>query len=408
MFDTAHPLLIHLSPLLATQARRRMVVLAASAVLFLGVFSGMEVLLPLWATRELGMSAGEWAQLRSLRMGGITVGVVVLGALSDRFGQRMLAAWSMFAVALLIVLMALGGKGAVWLAMPLFGACFSTGMVNMNTLIQQVSERRQGVANTIYRSIGAATGIVAPVLVTGLALVWHGYPSVMLLGAGLIVIAGLVMLRYPGEATAPPLGALRMEIARLWAAYRTALRQRELLRFFFVSMTWGNLLAGIGAFVAIRYTAQLHTSDPYFGLVNAAGGLAALLATVAAGFFLDRVSLRRLHGVGGLVASLCSVVMGLTDAVSVTTVALVLFSALASMLIAPTSMWVSRAAGAGTQIAAFSVHKVTSALYLGLTMVLLSWLEGQIGIRAIFFWGGITSAIVAMAFFLLPEPPRTH
>src|SRR3712207_4739407 len=71
VYSPASPgILNRFTPLVATRARQRMTVLAATAVLFGAIVFGLEVILPLWVTRELGYSAGQWAQLRSLRMGG--------------------------------------------------------------------------------------------------------------------------------------------------------------------------------------------------------------------------------------------------------------------------------------------------------------------------------------------------
>jgi MFS family permease len=395
-----------LASLLATRARRRMSAVAGTMILFGMVSAGTDVIFPLWTTNALGLSPGEWAQLRALRFVGVTVGVIFLGALSDRFGQRRFGVLAMLGAALTLVALGVGGRAALWIGMPIFGAFMSTLFVNVNTLTQEVSTTRQGVANTIYRALGAAAGIAAPIVVTLLALRVGGYAPVICGSALLMIASACVLAGYPIDEPIAPLADLRTELARLWAGYRVALEQRALMAFLHLSLLWGNLLVGVGAFAAIRFTRELGQSDQQFGLVSSMAGVAALVATLGVGLVLDRLSLRRLHGTVAVLASLCAVAIGLTDSLWLTAGLFVVFAALTSMLIGPTSMWVSRAAGAGTQIAAFSVHKVLGALYLALALALAGWLERLVGIRTIFWVGGVASLVVGGGFFLLQEPPR--
>jgi len=390
--------------LAASPARRRMVVLGASAFLLCLCGCAFDVVMPLWVTRELGYSPGEWAHLRAIRMVGVLVGVLLLGAVSDRLGARRSGAVSMVGVALALVAMALLGGRGLALAMSIFGALMSTVFVNLNVLAQQVSERRQGVANSVYRSIGAAAGIAAPASATALAACWGGYPTVLLAGAALLVIGAVVLLRFEDGHSAA--GGPPAELGPLFRGYVLALRHRPFVWMVNLSLLWANALIGVGTFVAIRFTSELGLSDQEFGQVASLCGGVSLVAVVASTAFLDRVSLRKLCAAAGSIAGASSAIMGVSDSPVVTASGLVAFSAANAVLIAPISMWISRARGPSTQGAAFSVHKVITAAYVALATALVGIMEPHIGMRAVFLVGGISGTVLGLLFLALAEPPR--
>jgi sugar phosphate permease len=178
------------------------------------------------------------------------------------------------------------------------------------------------------------------------------------------------------------------------------------MRFIHYSNLWGVALAGIGAFAAIRFTIDLRQSPQTFGLLASAGGVLSFGASVAGAFFLDRISLRKLVATVSVLASLCSMLMGLSNSVYLSAAGFVLFGPLAYLQVAPNSMWVSRAAEQGSQGAAFSVQKVLSAAYAAGAMLLLGALEHWLGIRLILLLGGLAGVAVALLLLArLPEPP---
>lgn len=390
--------------LIATPARRRMTVLSLTTVFMAFAAGGFDFLCPLWLVRGLGFTADQWAQLRSLRFTGVLVGVVILGALSDRFGQRCIATISLFGMGVLLAILGAGWAQGIWVVMPIHGALASTAYVNMNALIQGVSARRQGLANTIYRSVGAAVGVIAPIAVTFLALLFQGYPPVLLTLAAVFVVSGIVLLFHPNDVPAKPLGSMRDEMKQLWQGYRTALRERGLMGYIHASQIWGNTLVGVGAFASLRLM-ELGQSDQQVGVIGTVAGVVTLLTTIGAGFLLDRASLRTMHLVVGVIAGVASMAMGVGNYLGVTIVAFVIFSAVTMMLTAPMSMWVSRAAGECSQTSAFTVHKVFAALYLTAAMQLAGVLVRYIGMQQIFLYGGILSLVATLLYLLLPEPP---
>jgi len=383
-----------------------MTMLALTALIVGFVTTGMEVILPLWVTGELGYSAGQWAQLRSLRMWGVVGGVLFLGAFSDRFGQKTIGSVCLFCVAILMALLGLGEAHSIWLLMPILGALMSTAFVNLNTLTQQVSDQRPGLANTIYRSIGAGTAIVAPVVVTTLALLWRGYTAVFLLIGVLALVAAIAILFYPEENNLSGWDGLRIEARRLCDGYAAALRQTELMRFLHVVSLWYAVFAGVGAFAAIRFTRELGQTDQQFGVLTAAGAILTLFFTIGAGFFLDRVSLRRLHITICSIASGFAVLMGISDSLFLSGLGYVCSTSIFTTVVGASSMWVSRSAGPELQSAGFTAFKVMNAFYVAVVMALLGMLEQWTSIRAIFLGVGICGLALSVAFTFLNEPRK--
>lgn len=387
-------------------ARRRMGVIASTTLLW-GMFSsGAEVLLPLWVSGELGLNADQWAHLRSLRMVGVLVGILPLGVLTERYGDRLLGAVCMVLIAVVLVAWSMGGSVSLWVGMPIFGALVSAAFVNMNTLTQRISDARQGLANCIYRSVYACAAIFAPIVVTRLAKTWNGYPPVLYTLAAALVAGGALLMLYPDRrrpaGTVGAWGACR----DMWVSYRQALRSRDLMRMILVTQFWFASVAAVGTFAAIRFTQELGVSDRRFGEFGAAAGLLTLIGVSCSGLLLDRVSIRRFSILCAMGSAACCLVMGLGDSVAVSAVAFILYGPLHMMLSSPVSMWVSRSAGDASQTSAFSMHKVVTAAFLAAGVALLGLLESRYGMRAVLLGSGVLGVLVAASFGLLREPPR--
>lgn len=375
-----------------------------SSAFFLGlVFAALDIVLPLWLTGELGYTAADWARVRSLRMAGILVSVILLGGLSDRFGQRRLGWLSLLACGIALSILALGPPGGVWILIPIIGGCISTAFVNMNTLTQGISAERQGFINASYRGIHATTGIIAPVAVTALAVAFGGYPRVLMLCAVSMLLSALLLRRFPREETAP-FATLSEEFRNLFSGYQQALSQKPLMRFIVVSILWGAMISVVGAFAAIRFVRELGFSDRAFGIITATGGLLTLAAILLSGFVLDRMPLRTfsLWASGG--ASLAALVMGLSESPALSAIAYCLHMPLAGALNAPFSMWVSRASGTASQTSAFAVQKFLSGGIFAISMLVMGWLEPVVGIRHLLAGGGVLALLASLYYLRMPEP----
>jgi predicted MFS family arabinose efflux permease len=382
-------------------------VLAAAAALLSLANGGMEVILPLWVTKTLHWTPTRWALLRSTRFFAVTFGVIILGALSDRFGQIRVTRYCTLGMAACMILLAVSGASGLWVLVPLYGIMASTIYVNLNAWVQDISTRRQGTANAIYRGFGTAAGIVAPLLATSLAAWWGRYPLVIASLAGILLFKFMVLQSSTGEDDPAPLRSWREELSQLWNTYRVALRERHLMRYIHFSLVWLNLTAAAGAFMAIRFTQELHFSDRQFGLLCSSAGVLNLSLMALSIFFMDRLSLRVVHTVMGGLAGLGCMLMGVGDVPAVGVAGLLLYSAMITLFLSPMSIWISRAAGPASRTSAFSVHKIATAFYVSVAMFVVGLLEGRFGMRLVLLGSGILALVSSVGFLCLSEPPRS-
>jgi predicted MFS family arabinose efflux permease len=284
--------------------------------------------------------------------------------------------------------------------MPLFGACISSGFVNLNVMTQAVSERRQALANSLYRGVGAGVAIIAPGAALATAAALGSYAGALDAGALVLGAAGVATLFYPRAERAQP----RPTIAAILSGYGRALRERRLMSFVLLEQTWVATHAAVGAFAAIRFTRDLHLDRAAFGTVCTAAAVTSLFGTLASAPLAERMGPQRFMAVVWATTSACALAMGLTDAVAPSACAFVLYSALYASCPAPASMWASRAAGEASPMAAFTVYKIVTAGGTAATMAGLAALEPRLGMRAIFLGGGLLGVPFALAVLRLRRP----
>lgn len=381
----------------------RIRIIAATAFFFGLVTFGFDTLLPLWTTHELGMSAGDYANLRVLRMIGIFAGVIVLGAISDRCGQKRIAVFALLGsgISLLCTLLY---PWALWITLPVLGALVSTGMINLNTITQGASIHRPGMANSVYRGMYAITSIAAPVLVTWLAMRWHGYSSVLILLVGSLLTAALILNSYPGQSSIHPWQPFIQEVRNLWQRYHYIMRCKALMRFMHVSILANALLASVSLFAAIYFTRYLDMPDRQFGLWSGAAGLLLLLLTAGLGLLLDRIPLQLLHLILLLIAGGCTLLMGFGATLTLILPGFLVALALQNLIVAPNSLWIGRAVATDARTSAFTVHKVLSATYFAATTAVFGILERLIGIQGVWVASGVLCMLLALAFIAIPAP----
>lgn len=381
-----------------TPAQRRMLVLGIGAAFFGLVNSGFDVIAPLWAVGELGLDADGWAFLRSSRMVGTCTGILVLGVLAERLGSRLLASGALVGGGL--ALAALSAGWSPFAVMPVFGALISASFVNFNALTQRVSERRPGLANALYRAVGATMGVLAPVVATQLAAQWGAYAPVITLGGLLLGLGGLVILCYPDPSSAER----RPGMAEVWAGYRAAFADRRLWLVIALDQGISAMTAAMGTFAALRFTRTLGLSEPGWGLLATCAGVVSIGAILATAWLVVRLDLARVLAIAWSGVALGALLLGLSPTLPLAMTGFVLYAALASTTSVPMSLWLSRLAPGGALATVFTVHKFFQAGTSAAAIAVVGALEPHLGMAALMWVGGVLAVPIVVATWCLRAP----
>jgi len=369
--------------------------------------SGLMVVLPLYAKARLEMTNAQYAQALSLRMVGIAIGVIVMGALSDRFGPKRLTLVCLPLAGAMFAAMAFVPLGGFLVVLPVLSGLLSTAFVNLNHLTQWVDHSRQGRANSLYRAVGIVAAMVTPVgatqLLAATGLYW---PIFCIIGAALV--AGAVALRaYPLEEPSVAFRGWREEFRSLGRTYLAAARQRPLLAYLNVLLGLGALAAAMSTFMAIRLTRELGAPATFYGNVRAAGEALALVAVLAVGRVLDRLPVKWCTVVPAAVIAAAMLAAGLASTALAAAACYVAHIVASNTSLGPTSIWLSRESGQAGLSAAFALHKVLMALYAAVGTLLFAFLEPHIGITGVFLACGALSVPLLVGLALLREPARS-
>ena len=383
---------------LGSPSRRRMSALAGAAALFSLSNTALDQIAPLWATSDLGLDAAGWAHLRGLRMAGTTGGILVLGLAAEFFGARRMAMLSLGGAGVLLAALAGGGAERAFWLLPLFGALVSTTYVNLNVLTQHVSERKQGIANGIYRGVSQGMVIVAPALATTLGTAAGSYVPVLAIGSLLLGVAALTVLSYH-LPTVHRHSSARELFAGLFAAFL----HRPLWSYILIDQLMAFTMGPVVAFGALRLTRELGLSELNFGVgvCTAAGGL-GLVSILISGWLAERMSLSILMGVPWLLCAVATLTLGLTDSLPLSIVAVVVAGAGWAVPPVPGSIWLAQVTGKTPT--GLAVHKMVQSLTGACSMVLAGWLEPQWGMKAVLVGAGCLGLPIAVWMLCVRDP----
>jgi FSR family fosmidomycin resistance protein-like MFS transporter len=139
--------------------------------------------------KDMGFNAATYGNIAGLFMGGSALGNVIGGYLGDRFTKGRVAATALFLAALPIYTMSqVGWTPWLYVLIPLAGAC--TGSVHsiMVVLAQRIISGGMALASGLILGFIFSSGALG-MLLTGPIAETYGFPTVLLMTAGLVLVA---------------------------------------------------------------------------------------------------------------------------------------------------------------------------------------------------------------------------
>ncbi len=376
-----------------------MTALATSTALFILVDAGFNVIGPLWATRDLGLTNADWAWLRSVGEFGSFVSILALGILAEHIGARWMGALALVGAGLTLAGLGIGADTVALMAV--LGAFSGIIYVSFNTLAQRVSSRRQSLANAIYRAAGAGAAIVAPALATQAAQEFGGYASVLVAAAVVLGLAGIAIACYPDPDSERPVSR---PLAATFAVYRRCFTLPPLLSFIALTRAFGIAMAAVGAFAALRFTRELGLGEPAFGLLCSIIAVGNLLGLLASGWIVDRLGPGRTLAFAWTGCSLAALALGFADSLALAIAAYAVFVPLHGLCSVPLSLSSGRIVedsgpDGPSQNAVFTVQKLFQSGTTMLAMGALGALEPAVGMSALIWCGGLLGLPMALIMY---------
>jgi len=153
--------------------------------------------------KDMGLSAVTYGNIAGLFMGGSALGNVIGGHLGDKYTKRKVAATALLFAALPIYIMSqIGWSPWLYALIPLAGAC--TGSVHsiMVVLAQRMISGGMALASGLILGFIFSAGALG-LLFTGPLAENYGFPTVLVLTTGLVLVASPLALMLK-EKTANP------------------------------------------------------------------------------------------------------------------------------------------------------------------------------------------------------------
>ncbi|MER7499368.1 MFS transporter [Nonomuraea pusilla] len=315
MTTTALPAAPETGPAAGPRARVTALVLATAG--FAVNFWAWALLSPLGPTYKelLALSPFEVSLLVAVPVVVGSLGRIVLGALTDRYGGRLMFALASLAGVVPVLFLAFAQSYPALLAgglvLGLTGATFAIGVPYVNAWFPP---QRRGLALGVFGmgNIGTA--------VSGFATPWlaerFGRPVPFLVVAGALVLVGLAFLAVGRDApgTQP---ASEPFMTRFLAAARRR-DTKELAGMY--ALTFGGFVA-FGVYLPLYLKAGYHLTTADAAARAAGFVLLATLARPLGGALADRLDGRRVLGVALAVVTACAIIVSFTPVMPVATVA---------------------------------------------------------------------------------------
>lgn len=139
--------------------------------------------------KDMGMNAATYGNIAGLFMGGSALGNLIGGYYGDRFAKRKVAALALLLASVPIFIMSrIGWSPWLYLLIPLAGAC--TGSVHsiMVVLAQRIISGGMALASGLILGFIFSSGVLG-MLLTGPLAENYGFPTVLMMTTGLVLVA---------------------------------------------------------------------------------------------------------------------------------------------------------------------------------------------------------------------------
>ena len=334
--------------------RKRLVSISAASVVITLSNTAWDVLGPLWTSGQLRLGAADWAHIRSLRYTGTLLGTFLIGLAASVWGPKTLGIASFLIASASLALIAAGGERAIYLAIPLFGASVSAAYVALNVCIQLVGTERQARANSLYRIVGAAVAIVAPVSATGLAALL-GYAWALAIFALVLALGALCLAWHPGIAVNRTGDNFLASLTRI-------VKRSGLVKFLCIEQGFALCTIGVGAFTALRFSKDFACPDTLVGTFMTLAALAGFLGTMMSFRIQGLLGIRRTLILAFPAMAIAWMGFGLAPTRELALAALVVGSWSVGLSSAPVSYTVARLGGPGLEASTITLWKLAQAL----------------------------------------------
>ncbi|HAV77096.1 MAG TPA: hypothetical protein DCX53_07065 [Anaerolineae bacterium] len=144
--------------------------------------------------KDMGLSASTYGNIAGLFMGGSALGNVIGGYFGDRFTKRKVAATALLIGSIpILIISRIGWSPWLYVLIPFAGAC--TGSVHsiMVVLAQRIVSGGMALASGIILGFIFSAGALG-MLITGPMAENYGFPTVLVLTTGLVLLASPLAL----------------------------------------------------------------------------------------------------------------------------------------------------------------------------------------------------------------------
>jgi len=144
--------------------------------------------------KDMGLSAATYGNIAGLFMGGSALGNVIGGYFGDRYPKRIVAATALFTASIpIFIISQVGWTPWLYVLIPFAGAC--TGSVHsiMVVLAQRIVSGGMALASGIILGFIFSAGALG-MLLTGPMAENYGFPTVLMLTTGLVLLASPLAL----------------------------------------------------------------------------------------------------------------------------------------------------------------------------------------------------------------------